>query len=242
MINSNLIKGFIITASHEQNRLANVQQLQLQLPGIQLIEAVYPNMQKVPFLQQLVKKSEERTGRALNFGEIGVLLSNRKIWHTITKSSVPDDTSFLILESDSVINDLKVLNNNFDLLTAQYDLLFWGGWLGHIQLLRSTKKKLTSSFYYGTPFIKTICSGYGYSINKKTAKYLLQQTNQIAYPVDEFKKYVNPDLIKIGAVVPELIAQGNGESTIGHIERSPIKEKIWFLLLDIRNYIICLFN
>ena len=241
-MNANLIQGFIITASHEKNRLANVQQLQLQLPGIQLIEAIYPSKQKVPFIQRLVKKSEERTGRALNFGEIGVLLSNRKIWHIITKTDVPDATSFLILESDSVLNDPDVLKKKFNLLTAQYDLFFWGGWMGHIQLLRSTRKKLTSSFNYGTPYIKTICSGYGYSINKKTAKYLLQQTKQIAYPVDEFKKYINPNLLKIGAVVPELIAQGIGDSTIGHNGLSPVKEKIWFLLLDIRNYFICLFN
>jgi GR25 family glycosyltransferase involved in LPS biosynthesis len=241
-MNANSIQGFIITASHEKNRLANVQQLQLQLPDIQLIEAIYPSKQKVPFLHQLVNKSKERTGRSLNFGEIGVLLSNRKIWHTISKTDVPDNTPFLILESDSVLNDPDVLKNNFHLLTAQYDLFFWGGWLGHIQLLRSTRIKINSKFNYGTPFIKTICSGYGYSINKKTAKYLLQQTKEIAYPVDEFKKYIDPNRLKIGAVVPELIAQGDGVSTIGHNGLSPVKEKIWFLLLDIRNYFICLFN
>jgi len=241
-MNANSILGFVITASHELNRSANVQQLQLQLPNIQLMEAIYPSKQKVPFLQQLIKKSGERTGRPLNMGEIGVLLSNRKIWSTICKTDVPENTSFLILESDSVLNDPDVLKKNFNLLTDQYDLFFWGGWLGHIQLLRSTSIKLTQSFNYGTPYIKTICSGYGYSINKKTAKYLLQQTKQIAYPVDEFKKYIDPDWLKIGAVVPELISQGLGESTIGHNGLSPIKEKIWFLLLDIRNYIICLFK
>ncbi len=242
MSDINNIKGFIITASHEKSRLENVVLLQKQLPALQLMEAIYPSRQKIPFINKLRGKSKERTGRALNLGELGVLLSNRKIWQTIVQSDVPETASFLILESDSVINEVDLLIANFYRLTGKYDLFFWGGWLGHIKLLRSTKNKLTPTFKYGTPFIKTICSGYGYSINKKTARYLIQQTKQISYPVDEFKRYISPGMLNIGAVVPEIISQGIGETTIGHAGLSNFTEKIWLLLLDIRNAIICFFS
>ncbi len=242
MSNTHNINGFIITAAHEQSRLANVLMLQKQLPTMQIMEAIYPSRQKIPFINQLICKSEERTGRALNLGEIGVLLSNRKIWQTIVQSEALETASFLIVESDSVINELNLLQNNFQQLTSQYDLFFWGGWFGHIKLLHSSQKKISPTYSYGTPLINTICCGYGYSVNKKTARYLLQQTKQIAYPVDEFKKYIPSGKLTIGAIVPEIISQAEGESTIGHEGLSPFIEKIWFLILDIRNAIICFFN
>ena len=236
------IDAFVITATHEISRLPNIEFLKKQLPSLQIIEAIYPSRQKIPFLKKLIAVSGTRTGKCLNHGEIGVLLSNRKIWRQIVASSNADNNFFLILESDSVINDIAVLESHFHSLTSEYDLFFFGGWLGHIKLLRSTKMKVNNTFSVGEPYIKTICSGYGYALNKKTAKYLLQQTNKIAYPADEFKKYIEPGKLNIGAVVPELISQGDGTTTIGHNGLPSFFEMLWLFILDIRNSIICNFK
>lgn len=235
------IHGFIITASHEIERKKNVLSLQSQLQNLMMVEAIYPSKEKVPFLKKMQALSKERTGRALNNGEIGVLLSNRKIWRQILQSNCQEHDFFLILESDSVINNLAVLEHHFYKLVDGYDLFFFGAWLGHAKLLRSKRKQLDGVYHYGEPYIKTICSGYGYALNKKAAAYLLKQTGKIGYPADEFKKYMDPGKLKIGAVSPELISQGSGTTTIGHAEH-PILQKIWVFLLDIRNSLICYFR
>ena len=239
---ANPINAFVITATHEISRLANIEFLKKQLPNLQIIEAIYPSREKIPFLQKMIELSGTRTGKCLNYGEIGVLLSNRKIWRQILSSSSSDNDFFLILESDSIINDLNILEAHFHGLTTNYDLFFFGGWLGHIKLLRSTKNKVNNTFTVGEPYLKTICSGYGYAVNKKTAKYLLQQTNKIAFPADEFKKYIEPDKLKIGAIVPELISQGESTTTIGHNALPSFLEILWLFVLDIRNSIICTFK
>lgn len=238
----NPINVFLITATHELLRQKNVELLKLQLPYLKVVEAIYPLREKVPFLDKLMLMSGQRTGKALNHGEIGVLLSNRKIWRSIASSSNADDDTFLILESDSVINDVTILTSNFHNLSRQYDLFFFGGWFGHIKLLNSTKRKVTDIFTVGEPYIKTICCGYGYALNKKTAKYLLKITSKIGYPVDEFKRYIEPGKIKIGAIVPELISQGEGVTTIGHDTLPSFLHATWMFILDIRNSLISFFK
>lgn len=71
------IKGFIITAEKEKDRADNVARIRQQLPQVEIMHAVYPSDIQLPFLQRLIQKSAERTGGALNPGEIGILLSNR---------------------------------------------------------------------------------------------------------------------------------------------------------------------
>lgn len=248
-----MIRAWVIAAAHETERAAHIQLLATQLPGLQQMEAIYPTRQKVPFINRLIAITKQRTGTALNKGEIGVLLSNRAIWKRIVKEARNESEHFLILESDSVINDAAMLHQQYQQVQNDYDLFFWGAWLGHAQILRSTKKKIqlttphpspegfSTSYAIGMPFYKTICSGYGYSLNKKAAAYLLKRSNKIAYPVDEFKRYANPQDLRWGTIKPEIISQGKGTTTIGH-SGNPILEKIWISLLDIRNAVICFFN
>ena len=91
---------FILTSIHETDRLQNVERLQQAIPGSVLIEAIYPRFQKIPFLNKLIEKSRERTGTPLRLGEIGCLLSHRKIWSIIKETAQHETDSFLILESD----------------------------------------------------------------------------------------------------------------------------------------------
>lgn len=239
------IRAFVITAVHERDRKANVEKLLQQLPGLQLVEAIYPKYQKIPFLDKLIEKSKERTGVPLSLGEIGVVLSNRLIWKKIAHIAESDNEPFLILESDSFITDIELLKDKYLALSGCYDMFFWGAWTGHMKLKRSTSKKLTARYSVGEPFIKTVYGAYGYTVNKRAALHLLKQTRHISYAVDQYKRYIqSTDDIRIGGIVPDLIIPGNGEvdSTIGHPGMHPLREKIWMLILDVKNAVICFFK
>ena len=234
------MRSFIISAASETARTANIYQLRKQLPDAMMVEAVYPSVTKVPFLQNLINLSKQRTGNALLPAEIGCLLSHRNIWQRIIQMDLTDAEHCLILESDSTINDLALLEEFAAL--KKYDLFFFGAWLGHMKLFRSSKKQLNERFSIGQPFIKTVYCTYGYSVNKKAAAYLLQQTKKIGYPVDQFKQYIQPGAIRIGGVVPELISAGNMGSYINQIDANAWQQKLFMHLLDIKNNIICFFK
>jgi len=242
MEQASIIRGFVISSAREQARAKHVEKLKEQLPGLLSMEAVYPKYEKVPFLKKMQILSLKRTGTSLNEGEIGVLLSNRKIWRAILKLAKDDTEHFLILESDSCINDHAFLCSQGKKITTAYDLFFFGAWMGHMKLKRSTKTRIADRFQIGEPYVKTICSCYGYSVNRKAAKHLLQQTAKIHFPVDEFKKYITPGYLRIGGIKPELISEIPGSSTIGHNNLHPVLHSLKQQMLDIRNSIICYFS
>lgn len=247
--------SFIISAASETARAANINLLRKQLPEAIMVEAVYPSITRVPFLKQLIIESRKRTGKTLLPAEIGCLLSHRNIWKKIIQMNLSDDEHCLILESDSTINDIELVKTFFTTTVEnttteitskralqQFDLFFFGAWLGHMKLFHSTKKQLTERYIVGQPFIKTVYCTYGYSVNKKAASYLLQQTKKIGYPVDQFKQFIQPGAIKIGGVVPELISAGSMGSYINQINAHAWQQKLFMNLLDIKNNIICFFK
>ncbi len=238
------MKTFIISSASEIARAANVTALCNQLPEAEIIDAIYPSKTRVPFLDRMIAVSKKRTGSALLPAEIGCLLSHRKIWQRIMKMSSNETEAFLILESDSFINDLQLLNSFFtnSPYLDKYDLFFFGAWLGHMKLYKSTKKNIDNNYRIGEPFIKTVYCTYGYSINRKGASYLLKQTKHIAYPVDQFKYFVEPGNIRIGGIVPELISGGNMGSYINQISAKNWQRKLFMHLLDIKNNFICFFK
>jgi GR25 family glycosyltransferase involved in LPS biosynthesis len=232
------VKTFIITSSIEQERRANVEQLLAQLPEAGIVEAVYPSRIHVPFLDQMMLRSEQRTGKRLVPGEIGCLMSHRKVWRSILTSDADASTHFLVLESDSVINEKELLLNH----RPDADLFFWGAWLGHMRLHRSTRKAISRGFSVGIPFIKTVYCTYGYSLNKKAAAHLLKQTARIAYPVDQFKYIVDTNTLRIGGIVPEVISGGAMGSYINQPGFHHWQQQVFLKLLDIKNNLICFFK
>ncbi len=80
MINS--IKTYILYSKQELDRLENINLLIENIKGIIEVDAVFPKYVNVPFLDKLIQKSKERTGKALNANEIGCLLGHRKIWQS----------------------------------------------------------------------------------------------------------------------------------------------------------------
>jgi hypothetical protein len=189
-------RAFVLFADHETERKAHVEAMRKVLPFLEVVEPVFPSRIQVPFLEALIEKSRTRTGKALLPTEIGVILSHRKIWAQIARDKSAEH--FLVLESDSRILKPELLRSE---TAEKYDLFFWGAWNGYASLKRSTRENGV-----GEPLIKSVYGAYGYSLNAKAAKYLLEKTARVAYPVDMYKRFVDPAEISLGAIVPEVIS------------------------------------
>ena len=237
-----MLQGFVITADHEEKRASHVQHLLRQLPGLKKARAIYPSREKIPFLQKIKEKTLGRYDTEFLDGEIGILLSNRRIWMQIASHQGSEKDHFLILESDSQINNHEVLIRHFDAVTRSYDLFFWGAWHGYMRLLRSSEQDIGHGYKVGSPLMRSVSCAHGYSINRKAARYLLQKTGKLRYPVDEFKRYVQKGALRIGGVTPELISQAPGQSTIDPLNKKYRTRYWWIRLLDIRNRIISYFS
>ena len=189
-------RAFVLSAEHETERKAHVEAMRSAVPELEVVEPVFPSKMPVPFLEALIDKSRERTGKALLPTEIGVILSHRKVWRMIAQEDSQEH--FLVLESDSRILKPGLLQSE---TAEKHDLFVWGAWNGYVSLKRSTKMNGV-----GEPLIKSVYGAYGYSLNAKAAKYLLKKTARIAYPVDMYKRFVDPTEISLGAIVPEVIS------------------------------------
>ena len=189
-------RAFVLFAEHETERKGHVEAMRSVLPELEVMEPVFPSRVHVPFLEALIEKSLARTGKALLPTEIGVILSHRKVWSKIARENT--DAHFLVLESDSRIIKPELLQSE---TAEKYDLFFWGAWNGYASLKKSTVQQGV-----GEPLIKSVYGAYGYSLNAKAARYLLQKTARIAYPVDMYKHFVDPSEISIGSIIPEVIS------------------------------------
>lgn len=236
-----MLRGYVITSPREQTRAANVDLLLHQLPLIKKATAIYPAYDHVPFAGKILATSRARSGRSFLPGELGILLSNRRIWMEIQHFANEED-HFLILESDSQLNNKELLLQEFDNVTKNFDIFFWGAWFGHMVLQQSTRKKLSSVYEIGTPYMRSVSCAHGYSINRKAAQYLLKKTGKFKHPVDEFKRYIEPGQLRVGGVSPELISQQVTESLIDADNRIGRTNMAWIKLLTVRNKIIAHFS
>ena len=238
------IPAYILYSSKEENRKEQIDILKKALPNAISIEAIFPAYQKVPFLKQLIQLSQQRTGKVLVPAEIGVLLGHRHIWKSILNSGIDEQAHVLVLESDSKIKNLRLIEDYYPLICAHYDLFFWGAWDGNTRLKRSSLIYDQADQSIGEPLIKSVYCTYGYSLNKKSAKYLLKATGKISYPVDMYKKYIPVGTLALGAARPEIIsAWYNTPSSIqkqNSIEK--IKRFCIVQIFDLRNRIQAYFS
>jgi hypothetical protein len=161
-----------------------------------------------------------------------VILSHRKIWAKIAE--VKTKEHFLVLESDSRIRMPDRLKSE---TAEKYDLFFWGAWNGYASLKRSTVKNGV-----GEPLIKSVYGAYGYSLNSKAAAYLLKKTAHVAYPVDMYKRFVDPAEISLGAIVPEVISTWRTSDSLirkesrGHLLTAELIRLIFYCRNTIQSY------
>jgi hypothetical protein len=149
---------------------------------------------------------------------------------------------FLVLESDSRIAEPELLTAHFEEISTGFDLFFWGAWEGHMKLFRSTKKPLSGRYKTGTPFIRSVYCTYGYSLNRRAAVHLLHNTRKAAYPVDQFKRFIEQGALRTGGVMPELVTTTGRKKSYIQENRNSVREFFTWLLLDARNSLICLFK
>lgn len=244
MGNNQSIKAFILFGQWDKNRSDLLDQVQKEINDLTLIAPFFPKYQKVPFLNQLIRLSKERTGTALSPAEIGVLLGHRAIWRKILNLEGDPAQHFLVLESDSKLNNPSLLKDKFNQYTENYDLFFWGAWDGHARIHKSSIQFRIQEYIIGTPLIKSVYCTYGYSLNKKAAKYLLKATGKISYPVDIYKKFIEPGSLKMGAARPEIIgAWYNTPSTIQvQSKLNKVKRFLIVQIFDFRNRIHAYFS
>ena len=225
-------RAFVLFAEHETERQSHVEAMRTVLSALEVVEPVFPLRIHVPFLEAIVEKSRTRTGKALLPTEIGVILSHRKIWDKIAKEKTNEH--FLVLESDSRILKPELLHSE---MAVKYDLFFWGAWNGYASLKRSTIKNGV-----GEPLIKSVYGAYGYSLNSKAAAYLLKKTAQVAYPVDMYKRFVDPTEISLGAIVPEVISTWRTSDSLirkesrGHLLTAELIRLIFYCRNTIQSY------
>jgi GR25 family glycosyltransferase involved in LPS biosynthesis len=231
--------SYILYAEKEIARKEQVLTIKKFLPEIIKVDAIFPKYTKVPFLDKMILLSKKRTGKALVPAEIGVLLGHRKIWKSILNSNIPENEHALIVESDSRLVAPELLFKQFNHFTSPFDIFFWGAWDGNTRLKKSSLIFNNRNLEIGEPLIKSVYCTYGYSVNKKAAKYLLKATGKINYPVDMYKKHIKKGDLKIGAARPEIISSWN--TTPSSIQQQNKIEKIkrFFIvqIFDFRNRI-----
>ena len=120
------IPAFIIYGQNEHARQAQVNLMQEVLPNSVLVDPIFPASQKVPFINDLIQNAYKRSGYKLLPSEVGVFMSHRSIWKKIVQQNNDPSQHFLVLESDSKINDMHLIEQTMQKVQTGYDLFFWG--------------------------------------------------------------------------------------------------------------------
>jgi len=240
------INTYILYSPLEKDRTTRVEAMRQQFKQFTISESIYPSNTHIPFLKAIIEKSKERTGKALMATEVACLLGHRRILRQIVKAATNNEEHFLVLESDSKILDFNLLKTQFEPISKQYDIFFWGAWEGNAKIKRSKVQVLDGKYTIGEPLLHTIYCAYGYSINKTTAQYLLKKTATISTPFDIFKQFLDPQKIKIGTITKEVITTsdiGNQGSYIRKTNRKDnLKRAFYLLILNIKNSIQAYFS
>jgi len=231
---------YLVSSKDEVERLTHIEALKILFQDVISIEAIYPSKTHIPFYSQIKSISKTRTGATLSDGALGCLLSHRLIWRRFLNQKEQDFC--IIMESDSKIDNLSIIQLHQANISAQYDLFFWGAFDNRMKLLQSTKMPLSDQYQIGTPFMHSLYCTYGYSINKKTAKFLLESTKRFNYPVDYWKLRLKDSHLRVGGILPNIITTVTSfKSTISYP-----KKNIFVLLFDaminLKNSIISYFK
>lgn len=231
---------YLVSSKDEVERIEHIEALRTLFPDVVTIEAIYPSKTPIPFYSQIKSISKSRTGAALSDGALGCLLSHRLIWRCFLNQK--DQDFCLILESDSKIDNLNIIQTQQVSISAKYDLFFWGAFDNRMKLLQSTKMRLTDQYQIGSPLIHSLYCTYGYSINKKCAKFLLESTKNFNYPVDYWKLRLKNSSLRVGGILPNIITTVTSfNSTISYSNQN-IFTILFDTIINLKNSIISFFK
>lgn len=227
---------FLVSSKDEIERIEHIASLKMLLPDLIEIEAIYPKKTPIPFYTEIKAISKDRTGSDLSDGALGCLLSHRMIWKQFLMQK--EHEYCLILESDSKIENLNMIQSNELLIHSKYDLFFWGAFDNRMKLLQSSKEVLFDKYKTGTPLINSLYCTYGYSINKSAAKYLLSSTKKFNYPVDYWKLRLKNSSLRVGGILPNLITTVDSFKSNINPSKQSIFNFIFDSIIDIKNNLI----
>jgi len=231
---------YLVSSEDELERINHIEALSSLFPDLVSIEAIYPQKTHIPFYSQIKSISKARTGAALSDGALGCLLSHRVIWRRFLNQK--DQDFCLILESDSQIDNLAIIQTQQASIKAQYDLFFWGAFDNRMKLLQSTKIHLDDSYQIGTPLVNSLYCTYGYQVNKIAAKFLLESTKKFNYPVDYWKLRLKHSPLRLGGILPNIITTVTSfKSTISHPNKN-IFVLLFDTLINLKNSFISFFK
>jgi GR25 family glycosyltransferase involved in LPS biosynthesis len=240
------INTYILYSPLEKDRTSRVEAMRQQFKQFTISESIYPSNTHIPFLKAIIEKSKERTGKALMATEVACLLGHRRILRQIVKAATNNEEHFLVLESDSKILDFNLLQTQFEPISKQFDIFFWGAWEGNAKIKRYKAQVLDGKYTIGEPLLHTIYCAYGYSINKTTARYLLKKTAIISTPFDIFKQFLEPQKIKIGTIKKEVITTSDIGNQGSYIRKTKTKDNFkrafYLLILNVKNSIQAYFS
>jgi GR25 family glycosyltransferase involved in LPS biosynthesis len=234
------MKAFILFNNAETHRAQQIETLINKCPfPVIAVDAVFPSIIHVPFQRRLLQLAQQRTGYPMTAAELGCLLGHRKIWSAIVAENEGSNHHYLVLESDSQIQDMSWLEKNFDALTAGSDLFFWGAFDGRMKLFSSSTTPIDDLYRVGEPLINSLYCTYGYSLTARAAALLLRKTSRISYPVDHFKRYFSAREIRIRGILPQVISSNNagGSQTRPGLRRN-ISSLLFDRLIDLKNEFI----
>lgn len=155
------------------------------------------------------KKSRALYGKTMNAGEVGCVLSHRKVYQTLLDS---EDPYALVLEDDiSVVRDLNLLDLEAIDKIANSDRP------------RSILLSGDYSYFKRKPVVRVYAANgaYAYIINREAAKRILS-INAPCNLADDWKFYKRKG-VKLFAVYPYMIDANTNMELLG----SDVKQDIW---------------
>ncbi len=210
----------------------------LNLKNVEIINAVNGQNMDDEFIDNIVSKEKTIKFMKRGFikGEIGCLLSHKKIYEKMVKENIPNA---LILEDDvefdnTLYKALK-LSTNFPREAEFVFLGYWNADLKNINKMISFRgrHRLSSSLSL-IRFTSNVHGNYGYFITKNGAKKLLKHLNKPLFmPIDHYTgddKYIN-----IYGVYPPVIHLSPKFSLNTEMEKGRQRERDTIQTKEIQN-------
>ena len=235
----NTVKIFIINLKQDIQRKEYMQKLcdryGLSVTFFEAIEGskLSGNVIESVYLEE---KTIKKIKRGLSKGEIGCVLSHKKIYQKMLDENIE---KAVIFEDDIKFdkNLINFLNNNVN-FPSNAELVLLGYWfygLNKIELLISYRKQvqLTNGLKL-VRFIRNVHGTYGYIVTLDGAKKLLNHLNKGIYmPIDHYTG--NEELINLYGIYPPLIKLSDRFDVTTELEKERKKERIKYSSTVIQN-------
>lgn len=251
MKNQNIPTIYVINLKKDIIKKQHIKE-QLNRLGLEAeyIEAINGKLLKE--IPDIKTSSDLKSTPKLGRGEIGCLLSHRKIYQIIIERGDPWS---IILEDDvDLKNEFIEVVKSLSKLQQDDKLIFLGHHSCNARSLRTMYSFRSSTNVYKnyklTKPLENVCGTYGYLISLEGAKLLLDKTFSIQKPIDHYTGECNG--LSSLIIVPEIVTINTKFDHMSSIDRDRNKRKgkltivkdrlleIWFIngFYRLKHYIL----